>query len=208
MRLWQLVAFCVLWIGGILLYRFWPEPEVSHAPGILVPEEPEQHLLNQTRMWQRQDYWINPLATFKLRARVLHKKSYVSGREADLSPMDLALGWGPMSDQNVLDHLAISQAGRWYLVRYKKPVLPARSISLYSANMHMIPARPEIEEMLERVRVGEIIALSGYLVSVKANDGWRWRSSLTRQDTGNGSCEIVWVEQLSILEEFNQTSPK
>ncbi len=198
MRLWQLVAFCALWIFGILLYRFWPEPEISHAPGVLVPEEPEQHLLSQTRMWQHRDYWINPLATFKLRARVLHKKNYVSGREADLSPMDLALGWGPMSDQRVLDHLSISQFSRWYHVRYRKTILPARSITRFSANMHMIPARPEIEEMLKRVRVGDIIALSGYLVSVRGNDGWRWRSSLTREDSGNGSCEVVWVEQLSI----------
>ncbi|MDZ7268791.1 MAG: hypothetical protein ONB48_13715 [candidate division KSB1 bacterium] len=198
MKLWHVLVFCVVWMGGLLIYRFRPEPHISHPPGILVPEEPEQHLLHQTRMWQHKNYWISPLATFKLRARVLHKKRYDFGREADLSPVDLALGWGPMSDQAVLEHLTISQATRRYFVRSKTPPLPLRTIFRFSSNMHMIPATPDIAQTLAEVRVGEIIVLQGYLVAVRSNDGWRWRSSLSRDDTGDGACELVWVERLAI----------
>jgi hypothetical protein len=38
----------------------------------------------------------------------------------------------------------------------------------------------------------------GYLVEVRGRDGFRWRSSLTREDTGNGACELVWVEKLDV----------
>jgi hypothetical protein len=32
------------------------------------------------------------------------------------------------------------------------------------------------------------------LVEADGRDGWKWRSSLTRDDTGDGACELMWVE--------------
>ena len=42
-----------------------------------------------------------------------------------------------------------------------------------------------------------LLTFSGYLIEARAPDGWRWRSSLTREDTGAGACELVWVEQIA-----------
>ncbi|MBU2709290.1 hypothetical protein KCM76_25060, partial [Zooshikella marina] len=56
-----------------------------------------------------------------------------------------------------------------------------------------------VEDALKSVKKGDIIQLVGSLVNVDANDGWRWRSSMTRTDTGGGSCELIWVENLSIV---------
>ncbi len=56
----------------------------------------------------------------------------------------------------------------------------------------------QIRATLNQLRIGHIIKLQGQLLHVKAPDGWRWRSSLSRTDTGVHSCELVWVEQLSI----------
>ena len=41
--------------------------------------------------------------------------------------------------------------------------------------------------------------IEGWLVEARAADGWRWRSSLTRDDTGGGSCELVFVRDLQVL---------
>jgi hypothetical protein len=60
----------------------------------------------------------------------------------------------------------------------------------------MIPANNQIEAQLKSARVGQIVAFKGQLVEVKANDGWHWKSSLTRNDTGAGACELVFVESL------------
>ncbi len=38
----------------------------------------------------------------------------------------------------------------------------------------------------------------GFLVDVDADTGFYWRTSLRRDDTGNGSCEIFYVESLYI----------
>ena len=64
--------------------------------------------------------------------------------------------------------------------------------------MHMIPANPVVEKRLKSVRPGNIVRVRGCLVEVSAKDGWRWRSSLTRTDTGPGACELIWVESLEV----------
>jgi hypothetical protein len=52
---------------------------------------------------------------------------------------------------------------------------------------------------LRSVAGGDIIELRGYLVEVTAPDGWHWRSSLSRTDSGDGACELMWVtEQITL----------
>jgi hypothetical protein len=49
---------------------------------------------------------------------------------------------------------------------------------------------------MDRVRQGELVHIEGFLVDASRPDGWRWRTSLSREDTGNGACELVFVETL------------
>jgi hypothetical protein len=64
--------------------------------------------------------------------------------------------------------------------------------------VHFIPADDRIRDKLDDIRVGDVIEAHGYLVDVDRDDGFRWRTSLTRQDTGGGSCELFYAEQLYI----------
>ena len=74
-----------------------------------------------------------------------------------------------------------------------------REIVRSSANMHMIPADAHAARALAQVRAGDNVRIEGWLVEADAPDGWRWRSSLTREDSGSGACEVVYV--CSILRE-------
>ncbi len=65
--------------------------------------------------------------------------------------------------------------------------------------MHLISASRDIRKRLSRVRKGDVVRIKGYLVKVDAGDNWHWQSSLTRKDTGEGACELVWVEEFEIL---------
>jgi hypothetical protein len=135
-----------------------------------------------------------PLAGFSLGARVLSRRDYRHGREADWSPTDLALGWDGMARDEVLARLDIDQSGRWYHYRWRDdPPLPPAEIVRSSANMHMIPASAEVARALARVRTGQRVRIDGWLVEVQADDGWRWRSSTSREDSGGGACELVYV---------------
>ncbi len=142
-----------------------------------------------------QGYQVKPLAQFAVRARVLGREEYSFGREADLSPVDLALGWRRMAEPAVYEPLNITQGGRWYRYSwYGQPPIPQQEIIESSANMHMIPANDAVERVLRKARKGSFIRITGKLVEVTHPSGWRWASSLTRSDSGAHSCELVYVE--------------
>ena len=142
---------------------------------------------------------LTPLAGFRIEARVLSREDYALGREADFSPTDLALGWQRMRDDEVLSRLEISQSARWYRYRWRGgPPIPPQEIVRSSANMHMIPASADVARALRAVREDDVVRIDGWLVQADAADGWRWRSSLTRDDTGAGACELVYVCAIAV----------
>ena len=143
-------------------------------------------------------YRIVPLETFSIEAKVLSSMRYRFDRESSLAPVDLALGWGPMANPAVSEKLSVSQGERWFYWRASEFPIPRREIETHSANMHMIPATPAIDEMLKSIQKGDTVRVRGYLVEAQGADGWRWRSSLSREDTGAGACELVWVETLDV----------
>jgi hypothetical protein len=183
----------------IVLVRNWEGRDIVHEPGVLVPEIPRQLVLTAPEPFSVGEYILTPRADFRVRARVLSREEYYLGDEADLSPVDLALGWGAMSDQAVLDRIRITQGGRWYFTRYDlPPPITDRQIIRNSGNMHMIPANDWVRETLDDIRGGDVIQARGFLVDVDRDDGFYWRTSRTRDDTGNGSCEIFYVEQIHL----------
>ena len=142
----------------------------------------------------RDDATLTPLAGFSIDARVLSRRDYRSDRESRYAPTDLAFGWGRMRDDAVLERLAISQSARWYRYRYGgEPPIPQAEIDRSAANMHMIPGSDAIADALADVKQGERVRIDGWLVEARARDGWRWRSSTTRDDTGAGACELIYV---------------
>jgi hypothetical protein len=170
--------------------------EGRYPPGEIAPDDPIQEALTSAQVHRVGTYAVRPVARFEIEARVLSRERYRFDRGATLSPVDLALGWGPMSDQRVLDQIDISQGGRFYRWRVKKYPIPRQQIIAHSANMHMIPANDDVRKDLLAVRTGEVVHLEGYLVVATAEDGAIWKTSLTRQDSGNGACELVWIEKI------------
>lgn len=140
---------------------------------------------------------VRPLAAFSVGARILSRENYYVGRETEYSPTDLALGWGPMAAPGLADALHVSQGGRWYRYSWNGDApLPLSQIELNSSNMHMVPANAAAASALDALHAGQLVRLDGWLVEIDGDDGWRWRSSLSRSDTGSGACEIVLVCQV------------
>ena len=192
---WKFLLFVVLISYGA--YQSYSKRAVTHSNGIIAGLQPVQQSANQSE-FNFNGYTITPLQSFQIEARVLSTKNYRLDREADLSPIDFALGWGSMSDEAILSKVDISQSNRFYYWHVDEFPIPRRDIETQSANMHMIPATSQIEKILKAVRPGQVVKFSGYLIEAKANDGWHWKSSLSRDDTGNGACEVVFVKAVSV----------
>jgi len=168
---------------------------------------PLQYRSNRSS-WQHGQFTVEPLANFHLKARLLSSKHYPSGGNYGLSPVDFVLGWQEMSDSDFLRNVTIKHSHRSYRYRFRfrhqhhnkrqSEKIMRHTVSTRSANMHMIPAKKKIEKKLLSAQADDIISLHGHLVKIQHSNGWKWVSSLTRSDTGKNSCEVVWVERITI----------
>jgi len=185
------IALLLLAVGG-------PSAAATRQ-GVLAPWAPRQFAV-EGRAIMRDGYRIAPFADFALDARILAREDYGSDTESDLSPTDLVLGWGRMSDDATLAGFSISQSNRWYYLRYRlPPPIPESEFLGSSANMHFIPANAEVAARLARARPGQIASIRGKLVDIeRIGRNWHWRSSRSRDDIGKGSCEVVWLESLEL----------
>jgi hypothetical protein len=145
------------------------------------------------------DFRLTPLATYRVAARVLGAERYYIGWRSDLAPVDLALGWGYMADRAVDRFIDWRQGGRWYFYRYSADSpYGASDIVPQSANVHIVPGSSNLRRALLHVAAGDMIILEGHLISARRVGVVMspWTSSLTRTDSGDGACELMWVERL------------
>lgn len=190
----KIIASIVALIIAVL--AFWPDGNIQYGPGVMAPTAPLQTPALRSE-FAFNGFTLEPVAAFDVEARLLSRESYWADTESELSPVDFALGWGRMSDESVLSSIDISQGGRFYRWRVEEFPIPRAEIESHSANMHLIPATAAIEDALDQLKPGQIVALRGHLVNARREDGWRWKSSTTRSDTGAGACELFFVESAS-----------
>ena len=188
----KFLFFVVLAVAGWLYFH---EPTAAWR-GMPAAKEPIQVAADLPPPFLHAGYTLTPRARYTVTAVVLSRERYRNDREADLAPLDLALGWGPMSIASVINDLKISQSGRWYEYSYPgEPPLDPGQIATHSANTHCLPADDVRSELLA-VKRHELVTLEGYLVEVAGDGGYHWKSSLSREDTGAHACEVLWVTRV------------
>ena len=181
-------------------YGWWTDRPVSPPAGVLAPDEPHQQEIADGAAIVHGRWRLTPRARYEITARVLGRERYAHDSLAALVPVDLALGWGPMSDDRVLGSLRVEQSVRYYTVHWgPEPPLPPAEILRHSANLHAIPASAALARRLDGLRVGQIVQLSGELVDGVGDNGAWIRTSLTREDSGPGACEVMLVESVAVM---------
>jgi hypothetical protein len=192
----SLIVIMAVVFGAYFL--FFNEAVVKYSAAEKLTEIP---LLepSQEKSFSFKGYKITSLADFTVKARVLSYKRYSSGKEAELSPIDLALGWGPMAADKNVDEISVSQRGRWYFWKCSKFPIPRNIIETHSCNMHIIPANNKVLKKLDDIQRGHVVNLKGYLIEARQDDGWKWRSSMSRSDKGNHACEVFYVTKAVIV---------
>jgi hypothetical protein len=191
------------WICAALLlfgaYRWYSSRDVERAPGVLAGDEPAQNDLESAERIDRDGFQLVPRADFSATVRVLHREDYSLGPLARLVPTDFAVGWGPMSDSRVLADIEISQGNRFYYWRTQHWPIERHEIETHSANWHVIPENDDVRAVLGRLRAGSLVQLRGRLVDIEGKEGGM-RTSLTRDDTGAGACEILLADSARVVD--------
>jgi hypothetical protein len=141
---------------------------------------------------------LTPKARYRIAARVLSSERYRRGWRADVSPIDLALGWSTMGDPEVDRWIDWSQSSRWYFWQWGAgSPYQNDAIRRQTANVHVVPANDNLRRALFDLDEGDLVELKGWLIDLEGPDRDRWRSSLSRTDKGNHSCELMFVTELA-----------
>ena len=172
------------------------EIDTSAEPEQMPVQNKEQVIINL----KNGKFSLKPVAEYSINAEVVSKKSYSYGWQAELAPIDLALAWGKLTEPESEKYVTFSQSDRWYYFEYKNDSpLNESYIVTHSSNNHIIPANENIQLAIKSIKKKDKVILRGFLVNAQGKydnmDFW-WNSSLTRNDTGDSSCEIFYVTKV------------
>lgn len=145
---------------------------------------------------------LQPRARYRITGYAVDKSSTLLDRWDFAVPLDVALAWGPAARPAVLKNLDTHLSGRYLSYWYRGTDVHMTTLQRSLGNHHLIPSSPEIGRTLKRIRVGDLVTLSGQLVDVEIADRkgrirHRSATSLSRDDIGSGACEQLWVEDVS-----------
>lgn len=193
------IMFILLVIAASWQFLTTKNP-VTLGSGVFVDEVPYQQAVQSRTSFTVDDYTITKKFEFRIKAKVISKKNYYFDFQSDLSKTDLGLGWGDMSDESIINEFEFSQSNRFMRWKAETWPKPRNEVQNQLTNTHLIPATASVENDIDNVRQGDIVVISGYLVNVTSNSSnWYWKSSESRTDTGDGACELIWVENLKIV---------
>ncbi len=120
---------------------------------------------------------------------------------------DLCVVWGETVANGSYKKVTYSHGQFTCYYRYSQAFEPSFDNTRF-ANNHMVPATKQIEKLIGQARVGDQIYLKGMLTDYSVSNtkgelvGNRVTST-TRDDTGNGACEVVYVEDFEIIKRGN-----
>ena len=149
-----------------------------------------------------QSFTIEKLYTYEVQGEVLSASKYDLTWTNDFFDVDLGLIWGPKRE-SLKHNFKFFQMGRWLFWRTdEEPGPDLRAVVTRSiSNNHAIPAEgsKRVASMLRRIGKGDVVRLKGALVKISGPGGEVLAtSSFSRDDTGDGACEVVWIDELQV----------
>lgn len=167
-------------------------------------DPPIQHNLNQIEELNiegnKGPVKLELLATYEISAAVKSTIDFSTDFSSQISPRDFALAWADVNEPRIDRYVSYSQKDRWYFFTVRGGGnVDIDYVDLNSANTHIIPANDQVLATVLEVETNDYITMKGYLVNAIFVNG-SWSSSLVREDTGDGSCEIMYVTDIVIHE--------
>ena len=154
-------------------------------------------------------YLIEPLFDYKLYGLIVayhHSKSWFDishERWKDfINTKDITVIWGYNLKEGDYQQVRFSHGD--FTGYYQLPCGPIKFKPQYFSNNHLLAANAQIEKTFMQARTGDQIYLEGYLINYAHSKASGMRNtSITREDTGNNSCEIIYVTGFEILKKAN-----
>jgi hypothetical protein len=174
--------------------------------GEAVTLQPRQKRIDDFKWVKKGQYQLGYTDQFSMTALVISTKQYTHDTKSDIAPYDFVVGWQEMSDPKIISQINIYQNNRFYYWYVNQFPIPREAIEQHSTNLHLIPSDATIRQQLANVEQGDIIRISGFLTDVKDESEFIWVTSRSREDSGDGACEIVLIEKIEVVKHLSPSS--
>lgn len=210
LKLKHVMALLLLGALGLTLVSWWNrdafsdplpwDPALAEPPR-QVPVERDAFLARANGV----DYRIQPLYRYELTGLVVSFKRFKPGigiheRWNDyINVADLCLVWGDNASELDLNEFDFWNLEFTCMVRTDDLATWNRFDQDALANNHLLTTDPAVQAVIDELRVGDIVYLSGHLAEYGQPGGHVRGTSTTRTDRGNGACETIHVDHAQIL---------
>ena len=199
-------VLAVLTVGWkVVLPRVWSRPASAPIPldvdPVQTPIDPPERL---TVTRDGKTYVIEKQFAYEVHGEVLSASTYDVTWTNDFADVDLGLIWGPRREA-MQQRFKFFQMGRWLFWRTPDQPTPdeRQEVTTHISNNHLIPAdgSRHLEWAFRQLSKGDRVRVKGALVRISDAGGALYaQSSTSRDDIGDGACEVVWVDELQIGE--------
>lgn len=149
---------------------------------------------------------FTPLYNYEVTAYAFGTSHKLASKFDDVMSADVGLLWGENSKAGLYKDVTLRVFGDHYTVRWSGD---SRFNLHEAANTHLAACGDGAFAAAKAVRPGDQVRLRGWLVNAVASEKPRetdprklltWRTSQTRADTGEGSCEILYLRSAADVE--------
>jgi len=160
-------------------------------------------------------YELKPLYDYEINGLVVHKMDYrwfSLSKTDNAIPMDLGIIWGSNIKNRVYQDksLKFSQDSRFLWAKWSGNLTFNFG---ECSNNHLVVNNSDLEKKLKNIYTGDQVKIRGKLVNIKATyqgkgeknelKNMELATSTARDDMGAGACEIIYVEDIIVLQKAN-----
>ncbi len=193
-----------------LVISFWNRNDL---PGDIafVPQLDEEPRQTRTRKkpfeanYKGITYEVKPEYEYDLHGLVVSfrhhdGKSRMHFRANDhLNMLDVCVVWGDSAKGRRLNNISFWNGIFTCMIKTRDRVAWAAFDMTEISNNHLISDDDYIRDRVRDIRVGDQIRVKGYLASYSGPGGGERGTSTVRDDTGDGACETIYVEDFDIV---------
>lgn len=154
----------------------------------------------------KEEYWIQPTASYDISGLIVTHNDVSSIADAyhtseSVDFRDVCLVWGSNVSSGVYRRFKFWSEPWSCHMKTEDSAAAASFNAAGFSNNHLLSPDPRVRETIRSLRIGDQVRLQGMLInySPKWSPESLRKTSLERDDTGNGACEVLWVESAEIL---------
>lgn len=211
----KILTYTLIVSSVFMLFSGYKISALPDANLIVVDGDPDQSSTRRKNFifdYADQAYQVEPLYDYEISGMIVSHNNITSITDAyhtskSVDIKDLCIIWGDNFKDNIHKKLKFWSEAWTCNVQYDDYEIGSKFRGDQLSNNHLLSEHPSVREKIKKAKKGDQVKFSGMLVNYCPTlyPDMKRKSSTIRTDTGNGACEVVFVEDFEIVKEWQPT---